>query len=303
MQNIGILYGMENTFPNAFVEHINSRNIPGVTAEHIRVGGVRVGEDSGYAVIVDRISQDVEFYRAFLKNAALKGTVVLNDPFRWSAHDKFTHYALAEKLGLSVPRTVVLPHKSHPPGTTVQSLRNLMFPLNWDEIFDYVGLPAFLKPLGRGGWLSVQRVESRDHFFSAYDQSGPACMLLQAAVEYQKHYRCYVVGDQVRVLRFQPDQPSHLRYIADGAESQSLCERLVKDARTLCGALGYDINAVEFAVRDGVPYLMDSFNPAPDADSHSVGASNFEWIVEAVSDLAIRKAQSGAVERRAAASE
>src|SRR5947209_16003533 len=219
MPKIGILYGMENTFPAAFVERVNSKNIPDVTAEHIKVGGIRVAEDCGFAVIVDRVSQDVEFYRAYLKNAALKGTVVLNDPFRWTAHDKFTHYAMAEQLGLAVPRTVVLPHKAHPPGTTVQSLRNLLFPLNWDEIFDYVGFPAFLKPLGRGSWLSVQRVQSPEDFFAAYDLTGTACMLLQGAVDYHKHYRCYVIGDEVRVLRYQPDQPAHLRYIADSESS------------------------------------------------------------------------------------
>jgi glutathione synthase/RimK-type ligase-like ATP-grasp enzyme len=302
MPKIGILYGMETTFPAAFVERINSKKIPGISAEHIRVGGVRIAQDTGYAVIVDRVSQDIEFYRAYLKNAALKGTLVLNDPAHWSAHDKFTHYALAETLGLAVPKTVVLPQKSHPPGTTQQSLRNLMFPLNWDEIFDYVGFPAFLKPLGRGGWLNVQRVESRDQFFHAYDQTGPACMLLQEAVQYQAHHRCYVIGDNVRVLRYQPHQPAHLRYVADVETSKSLCDRLAADGQRLSNALGYNINAVEFAVKDDVPYVMDSFHPAPDADLHSVGQANFEWIVAAYADLAVQKAESSPAYRLAAAS-
>src|SRR5947209_16149398 len=136
MPKIGILYGMENTFPTAFVERVNSKNIPEITAEHIKVGGIRVAEDCGFAVIVDRVSQDVEFYRAYLKNAALKGTVLLNDPFRWAAHDKLTHYALADQLGLAVPRTVVLPHKAHPPGTTVEVRRNPLVPPNRAQILD-----------------------------------------------------------------------------------------------------------------------------------------------------------------------
>jgi hypothetical protein len=67
-----------------------------------------------------------------------------------------------------------------------------------------------------------------------------------------------------------------------------------KDSLTLCRALGYDLNTVEFAVEDGVPYAIDFMNPAPDADPHSVGPENFAWIVEAVAALAVRKAQEPA---------
>ncbi len=128
MRKIGIIYGMENTFPSALVDRINSKNVRGVTAEHIRIGGVKMAEPTGYRVIIDRISHDIEFYRAYLKNAVLTGTIVINNPFWWSADDKFFNYALASKLGVAVPNTVVLPHKAHPPGTTVQSMRNLIFP-------------------------------------------------------------------------------------------------------------------------------------------------------------------------------
>src|SRR5690349_5096672 len=247
MPKIGIIYGMENTFPNALVERINDKNVKGVTAEHIRIGGIKMAEPSGYDVIVDRISHDIEFYRAYLKNAMLNGTVVINNPFWWSADDKFFNYALASKLGVAVPNTVVLPHKSHPPGTTVQSMRNLAFPLNWEEVFAYVGFPAFLKPFSGGGWKNVYKVHSPEEFFKAYDQTGSMCMTLQSAVEFEDYYRCYVVGqEKVRVMKYDPKQPHHLRYMKDGAsESKALQQRLVKDSLTLCKALGYDFNTVE----------------------------------------------------------
>lgn len=289
MTKIGIIYGMENTFPQALVERINNRNVPGVTAEHIRIGGIKMGEPSGYRVIIDRISQDIEFYRAYLKNATLGGTIVINNPFWWSADDKFFNYALASKLGVAVPNTVVLPHKMHPPGTTVQSMRNLIFPLNWEEIFDYIGFPAFLKPFSGGGWKHVYKVHSKDEFFNAYDQTGTMCMTLQSAVEFEDYYRCYVVGqEKVRVMKYDPKQPHHLRYVKDGtAANTALHNRIVNDSLTLCKALGYEFNTVEFAVQNGVPYAIDFLNPAPDADVHSVGQSNFEWVVENVAQLAI----------------
>ncbi len=294
MRKIGIIYGMENTFPSALVEHINSRNVPDVQAEHIRIGAVKMAAPSGYRVIIDRISHDIEFYRAYLKNAVLGGTIVINNPFWWSADDKFFNYALASQIGVAVPNTVVLPHKSHPPGTTDQSMRNLQFPLNWDDVFEYIKFPAFLKPFSGGGWKHVYKVHSPEEFFAAYNQTGSLCMTLQSAVEFDEYFRCYVVGqEKVRVMKYDPKQPHHLRYVKDSQpSSQALQERIVNDCLTLCKTLGYDFNTVEFAVENGVPYAIDFLNPAPDADVHSVGQANFEWVIENVAEMAIAKALS-----------
>jgi hypothetical protein len=118
MKKIGVLFGMENTFPAALVERINAMDVAGITAEFVRIGDVRMAEGCGYDVIVDRISHDIPFYRAWLKNSALCGAKVINNPFWWSADDKFFNYALATKLGVAIPPTVLLPHKEHPTGTT-----------------------------------------------------------------------------------------------------------------------------------------------------------------------------------------
>ncbi|MDE3195413.1 MAG: hypothetical protein KGN84_03655, partial [Acidobacteriota bacterium] len=272
-KKIGIVYGMENTFPTALVDRINSRGVEGITAEHLRIGAIRMAEPSGYRVIIDRISQDIPFYRAYLKNAVLGGTIVINNPFWWGADDKFFNYALASRIGVAIPRTVLLPHKAHPPGTTMQSMRNLIFPLNWDEVFEYVGFPAFLKPYSGGGWKSVYHVHNRNEFFHAYDQTGDLCMTLQAAVDFNEYFRCYVVGqEKVRIMQYDPRLPHAQRYIQDPAPmDEALLARVERDALTICRALGYDLNAVEFAVQDGVPYAIDFLNPAPDADYHSVG--------------------------------
>jgi glutathione synthase/RimK-type ligase-like ATP-grasp enzyme len=294
MKKIGIIYGMENTFPSALVERINAKKVPNVHAEHIRLGAVKMADPSGYRVIIDRISHDIDFYRAYLKNAVLTGTIVINNPFWWSADDKFFNYALAGKIGVAVPKTVVLPHKMHPPGTSIQSMRNLAFPLNWDEVFDYIGFPAFLKPFSGGGWKHVFKVHSPEEFFEAYDQTGMLCMTLQSAVDFTDYFRCYVVGQKkVRIMKYDPKQPHHLRYLRDeNSNSHQLHERVEQDCLKLCRALGYDFNTVEFAVQDGIPYAIDFLNPAPDADVHSVGHANFEWVVENMAQLAIEKALS-----------
>jgi hypothetical protein len=292
MHVIGVLYGMEETFPPALIDRINGMKLANVTAEPVKIDAVRMDEPLRYRVIVDRISQDIPFYRAFLKNAALGGTTVINNPFWWSADDKFFNYALAAKLGVAVPPTVLLPHKHRPQNTTERSMRNLRFPLIWDDVFAHVGFPAYLKPFNGGGWRDVYKVESPEEFFSAYDQTRDLCMTLQRAVNFQEYFRCYVVGqEKVRIMPYNPRAPFHERYVRDPAKSDpALLARIERDALTLCRALGYDLNTVEFAVEDGVPYAIDFMNPAPDADLHSVGQTNFDWIVNRVAELAVKKA-------------
>jgi hypothetical protein len=289
---IGIIYGMENTFPGAVVDRINSMGVTDVTAEHIRIGAIKLAEPCPYRVIIDRISHDIPFYRAYLKNAALSGTRVINNPFWWSADDKFFNYSLASKLGVAVPRTALLPHKSHPAGTTDRSMRNLVYPLDWDEVFRYIGFPAFLKPHSGGGWKNVYKIHNPEEFFRAYDETGDLCMTLQQGIEFNEYFRCYVVGrEQVHVMQYDPRRPHAERYVRAGPPTEpGLYSRIVRDCLTLCRALGYDLNTVEFAVQDGVPYAIDFLNPAPDADLHSVGPDNFEWIVRSVAEFAIAEA-------------
>jgi glutathione synthase/RimK-type ligase-like ATP-grasp enzyme len=298
MKRIGVLFGMENSFPGALVEHINARNIEGIQAEFVQTGAVHLDKAPRYSVIVDRISHDIPFYRAFLKHAALNGTIIINNPFWWSADDKFFNYTLAEKLGVAVPPTVILPHKHHPVGTTDRSMRNLEYPLDWDGVFDYVGEHGFLKPINGGGWRDVHHVHNREQFFKAYDQSRDLCMMYQKAVDFDEYFRCYVVGQKkVHIMPYDPRKPHAERYVKESLEggpeyAKKLLRRVERDARKLCRALGYDLNTVEFAVENGIPYAIDFMNPAPDADLHSVGQANFDWIVNEVADLAIAKAKS-----------
>jgi hypothetical protein len=289
---IGVLFGQEESFPPAVAERINAMKIPDLTAEAAVVGAIRMDEPARYRVIVDRISHDIPFYRAYLKNAVLAGTSVVNNPFWWSADDKFFNYALATRLGVAIPPTVLLPHKQHPANTTDKSMRNLQYPLKWDDVFSYVGFPAFLKPFDGGGWRDVYQVRSPEEFFAAYDQTGTLCMTLQRAVNFREYFRCYVINQaDVHIMPYDPRRPHHERYVMDPPPyDPELIDRVRRDAVTLCQALGYDLNTVEFAVEDGVPYAIDFMNPAPDAELRSVGPANFEWIVSAVAEMAVKKA-------------
>ncbi len=297
MKTIGILFGVENSFPSALVEHINARNIEArggepVRAEFVLTGAVTLRQLPRYAVIIDRISHDVPFYRALLKHAALQGTVVINNPFWASADDKFFNYALADRLGVAIPPTVLLPHKQLPGDTTERSMRNLEYPLDWDSVFATVGERGFLKPINGGGWRDVFPINNHEEFFRAYDQSRDLCMMYQKAVNFTSYFRCFVVGQKkVRIMAYDPRRPHAERYLQHPPKySRLLLRRMESDAIKLCCALGYDLNTVEFAVENGVPHAIDFMNPVPDADVNSVGKENFNWIVREVANLAIAKA-------------
>lgn len=288
---------MENTFPNAFIERVNSKGEDGIVAEAVTIDKVIQAAPNEYAVIIDRISQDVPFYRAFLKNAALTGTAVINNPFWWSADEKFFNNALAEKLGIPVPKTVLLPSKQRPDNTSETSFRNLAFPMAWEDIFQYVGFPAYMKPHDGGGWKSVYRVVNPQDMWIKHEETGQLVMMLQEEIVFDDYVRCYCIGQKdVLVMPYEPRNPHHLRYAADlkaqGEEREKLLETIKDYTLKLNIALGYDFNTVEFAVRDGIPYAIDFCNPAPDADIYSVGRDNFEWVVEAAANMAIERAKA-----------
>ncbi len=293
MKKIGILFGQERSFPMAFVERINSKNIPGIVAEPVRIDKVMQGEPSGYAVIIDRISQDIPFYRAFLKNAALCGTAVINNPFWWSADEKFFNNCLATKIDVPVPKTVILPSRDLPPDTSDQSFSNLAYPLDWDSIFKYVGFPAYMKPFAGGGWKNVYKLTDMDDFFEKHSETNQLVMLLQEEIVFEEYYRCYCIGGKhVRIMSYEPRNPHHLRYVADFKPSAERLKQMEDIVLRINKYLGYDFNTVELALRDGVPYAIDFCNPAPDADIKSVWQENFDWVVETSANYAIEKAQS-----------
>lgn len=293
MKKIGILFGQEKTFPQAFVDKVNSKNVDGITAEFVNIDKVMQGEPCGYDVIIDRISQDVPFYRGFLKNAAISGTAVLNNPFWWSADEKFFNNALATKVGVPVPKTVLLPSNEHPTDTNGESFKNLAFPLDWEGIFDYIGFPAYFKPFAGGGWKNVYQITDMESFFKAYNETKQLVMMLQEEIKFDSYFRCYCIDrTDIKIMHYEPRNPHHLRYDANFDVSNELLDTIKDYVLRLNNGLGYDFNTVEFAVRDGIPIAIDFCNPAPDADKASVGEENFEWVVEAAANMAIRRAQN-----------
>jgi glutathione synthase/RimK-type ligase-like ATP-grasp enzyme len=288
MKKIGLLFGMEDTFPWALINEINARGGEEVGASPVAISYVQDTGEIGYDLVLDRISHEVPFYRTWLKCAMARGTVVVNNPFWWSADDKFFDNLVAERAGVAVPKTILLPHKQYPPNTEARSFRNLEW-VNWEEVFSYLGFPIFLKPAYGGGWKDVYKCDTPQELFAAYDQTRDLTMMAQEAIDFTEYYRCYVLGrSRVRIMQYDPKKPFHERYVRNDVPADTpIIQRIHRDAITLCEILGYDMNTVEFAVRDGIPYAIDFMNCAPDADLHSVGEENFKWVVNTMAEVLI----------------
>src|SRR5687768_8295227 len=297
MKRVGLLVGREKTFPDAVIQNVNERGNGEVVAEFLKLGGIRHDAPPKYDLVIDRISHEVPFYRATLKRMALEGTIIINNPFWWSADDKFFNYSLGRKLGVAIPKTVLLPQKDYMEGIVSESLRNLAFPMDWQGIVDYVGLPAFMKPFDGGGWKNVSKVNSLEELLTEYNKTGTLCMTLQEGIDFDQFVRCYCVGqEEVMIMAYDPRKPylSGEQYIHDPDYlAPKLADRVRKDVRTLCTALGYDLNTVEFAIKDDVPYAIDFMNPAPDAELASVGQFYHNWITNAVTDLVFKRLAEG----------
>lgn len=291
MQKVGLLVGREWSFPPAFIAELTKRD-EGVMAEFVTLGGTAMDEPVEYSVIIDRISHEVPYYRTYLKHAVLQGATVVNNPFMWSADDKLFGASLATRLGVASPKTVALPNREYIPGINHnESLRNLRYPLGWEEIAEYVGMPCILKDAHGGGWKDVYVCHTLDEVIHHYDTSGLLTMILQEFIEWDQFVRCLAIGQRdILPMKYDPKARSYL--VEHDHLSPELGERIVKDSRTLMRSLGYDMCSLEFAVRDGIPYAIDFMNPAPDMDVNSLTPHYFDWAVRHMADMVIRLANT-----------
>lgn len=293
-RRVGILVGRERSFPDALIAEVARRDA-GVVAEYAEIDITRIDAPPRYDVLVDRISHDIPCYQPVLKLARLAGTHLVNNPFWRIADDKLFNAALAKRLGVAVPKTAVLPSKSYGPDITSGSLANLRFPLDWEGLARDFGFPMYVKPHWGGGFKDVTRVTSMEELFRAYDKSEKLTMIVQESIEWSQYVRCIAIGTTEVLPALWDPRLGHFERYKRASEtmaplSPELEARVVKDARTICAALGYEMNTVEFAVRDGVPYAIDFMNSAPDFDASSLGESQFAWVVGKMADLVIDRA-------------
>ena len=243
-----------------------------------------------YDVVIDRISHEVPFYRTWLKHAALQGVTVINNPFMWTADDKYFGATLAEANGVRSPKTWHFPTRSMCRGSsTTNRCATWSIRSTGRGSIRHVGLPCVLKDAHGGGWRDVYVCHSLDELIHHYDQSGMLTMVVQEFIEWSEFVRCICIGRQ-HILPIKYDPKERKYHVSDTFLSLDMRARIISQSRTLVRALGYDMNSIEWAIRDGVPYAIDFMNPAPDFDINSLTPKYFEWAVRTMADVAIELA-------------
>ncbi len=285
MIRVGIISGQE-VFTSTLLEELQAR--PNVEAEWVHVGATDLDHPCPFDVIVDRLSHCHEFYQGYLKRAALQGAYVINNPFRFLCDDKFFNYGLARTLGVPTPKTVLLPSKEYDVNVLdPDDLHNQDSVIDWDGLLASLGLPVVLKPFDGYGWREVYIVEDKAELIEIYEESQMDVMMLQEYIDFEHYVRCFVVGaESVLATRYNPRER---RYILDHEHlSADLGLTINAHCRSLCSALSYDVNTVEFAIKDGIPYAIDFMNPVPEAKPEVITPIYFSWLVITLADFVVK---------------
>ncbi len=289
IRRIGLIVGREKDWPDAFIAELEER-AEGITAEFVKIGGTFMDDTCPYPVIIDRMSQVIPYYRAYVKYASMHGSYIINDPFVWSTDSRFFGTAVANRLGLTSPRTVVLPNKDIETPVIPDSFRNLDYPMDWEGIINYVGVPAILKETRSGGRRWAHRVNSVDELIQRYDESGTRTMILQEIITGGEHIHCFVIG-QEKVMPLNYSRQDNCYMEDSSLPDNRLTEQLLSSAAAISRAYGYDINMIEYILHDDQFYVINSTNPAPVIDRQLMTESQFNWAVRETVSLAIKRLQ------------
>jgi hypothetical protein len=289
---IGLLLGTEEDWPQAFAEIL--RRVGPVTGpdgsrhefdcERITIEPFSLRDKPRHALVIDRLAYWYYHPREWLKKVALMdGVYLLNSPFTFQSMEKHAAYCAMMRLGLHVPDTVLVPYKNPVDNARyAYTAARYNQPFDLDAIAAQLGYPLFMKPYDGGAWRGVSRISNPQQLHAAYDASGEMLMHLQKAVDYDVFARSLSIGAETMVMRFQPDQPMHLRYAVDHSFlSAAAGAEVVTIGRLVNAFFRWEFNSCETLVKDGVVYPIDYANACPDVALTSLHYY-FPWAIKAL---------------------
>ena len=289
---IGLLLGAEEDWPQAF-EAILRRVGPitdasgqthEVTSERLKIAPFELTDPVRPGLVIDRLAYWYYHPREWLKKAALMdGTYLLNSPFTFQSMEKHSAYCAMLRLGLKIPRTVLVPFKNPVDNTRwAYTSAKYNLPFDIDAIADDLGYPLYMKPFDGGGWRGVSRIENRTDLHTAYDESGQMLMHLQATVDYEKFARALSIGPETMVMDFRPEQPMHSRYaVSYDFLSSKAGRECASISRIINAFFGWEFNSAEMLVTGDEVYPIDYANACPDVAVTSLHYY-FPWAITAL---------------------
>jgi hypothetical protein len=290
---IGLLLGTEEDWPRAFEEilgRIGPVPGPGGTrhvfdCERITIEPFGLRDRPRHHLVIDRLAYWYYHPREWLKKIALMdGVYLLNSPFTFQSMEKHAAYCAMMRLGLNVPDTVLVPYKNAVDNARyAYTAARYNKPFDLDAIAERIGYPLYMKPYDGGAWRGVSRIRNPAELHAAYDQSGEMLMHLQKAIDdYDAFARSLTIGAETMVMRFQPEQPMHLRYAVDHSFlSPQVGAQVVTIGRLVNAFFRWELNSCETLVKDGEVYPIDYANACPDMALTSLHYY-FPWAMKAL---------------------
>jgi hypothetical protein len=289
---IGLLLGTEEDWPTAFGEILRRLGpVQGpdgaqhaFDTERITIEPFSLRDRPRYDLVIDRLAYWYYHPREWLKKVAMMdGVYLLNSPFTFQAMEKHAAYCAMIRLGLKVPETVLVPYKN-PVDNARYAYTSTRYnqPFDLDAIAEKIGYPLFMKPYDGGAWRGVSRIRNAAELHAAYDQSGGMLMHLQKAVDFDVFARLLSIGAETMVMKFQPDEPMHLRYAVEHSFlSPEAGAEVVTIGRLVNAFFKWEFNSCETLVKDGEVYPIDYANACPDVALTSLHYY-FPWAMKAL---------------------
>ncbi len=288
---IGLLLGAEEDWPQAFealLQRVGPVTIDGHEHEfgsrRLTIEPFDLNDSVRVGLVIDRLAYWYYHPREWLKKAALmNGTYLLNSPFTFQSMEKHSAYCAMLRLGLKIPRTVLVPYKN-PVDNVRWAYTSATYnrPFDLDAIADDLGYPLYMKPFDGGGWRGVSRINNQDDLHKAYDESGEMLMHLQATVEYDKFARALSIGAETMVMDFRPDEPMHNRYaVSHDFLSPAAGHEAVAISRIVNAFFGWEFNSCEMLVKGDSVHPIDYANACPDVAVTSLHYY-FPWALSAL---------------------
>jgi hypothetical protein len=288
---IGLLLGAEEDWPQAFeqiLRFVGPLHVDGsshtIATERLTIEPFDLTDPVRTGLVIDRLAHWYFHPREWLKKAALfDGTYLLNSPFTFQSYEKHAAYCAMLRLGLKVPKTILVPYKNpidNHRWTYTSAKYNRPFDL--DVLAAELGYPLYMKPFDGGGWRGVSRIENPDDLHRAYDESGEMLMHLQATVDYEHFARALSIGPETMVMDFRPEQPMHNRYaVSHGFLSPSAGHQTAAISRIVNAFFGWEFNSAEMLVAGDEVYPIDYANACPDVSLTSLHYY-FPWAISAL---------------------
>ena len=290
---IGLLLGTEEDWPRAYetlVSRLGTVRAPDgsghrLETERITIHPFDLRDKPRYELVIDRLGWWYDLPREWLKKIALMDDVyLLNSPFTFQSMEKHSAYCALIRMGIKVPRTVLVPHKEPPENERFARMaQKYVLPFDLDEVAQGVGYPLFMKPFDGGQWVGVSRVKDVEELHRAYDESGRRLMHLQESIEgFDAFARSLSIGPETMVMRFRPDEPMHDRY---AVQHDFLTPQQGLEVTTISQLVNaffrWEFNSCECLVRGHEVHPIDYANASPDVAVTSLHYY-FPWAMAAL---------------------